>query len=126
MPQSLQQNGKAWTKDLLDAVAAHKKDKTKKMLGHVSRQYTSPFYKMDGMGFLPKEKARKKEGLSYQESISPDPDVLGKVINRLGRDLESSGINKYEANDILVCLDEGLTNAVLETMKNTRKLEDAI
>ncbi len=73
--------------------------------------------------FVPKEKVRKIESIAYQESISPNPDVLSKVIDRLSRDLENAGVNKYEANDILVCLDEGLTNAVLETMKHTRKIK---
>lgn len=42
VPQSLQQNAKAWTKDLLDAVAAHKKDKTKKVPDSIKNRYNQP------------------------------------------------------------------------------------
>ena len=39
VPLTLQRNAKAWTKELLEAVAAHKKDKTKKVPDSVKNRY---------------------------------------------------------------------------------------
>lgn len=39
LPQSLQKNAKTWTKDLLDAVAARKKDNKKKVPDNIKNRY---------------------------------------------------------------------------------------
>ncbi len=62
--------------------------------------------------------------INYQESFAADTKILAYVIDKLFRDLEKANYNAEEAQEIVVSVDEAITNAILETIKVTGEVLD--
>lgn len=79
--------------------------------------------KLDSM-FFAEEKENKKTSIVFHDSFEADTRILSYLIDHLFQDLEKAGYNEEEAHEIVVAVDEAITNAILETIKATGEVED--
>ena len=78
--------------------------------------------KLDTLFFRAEEK--KSSAIVFQDSFEADTKVLSFIIDKLFKDLDRAGYEEDEAQEIVVAVDEAITNAVLETIKTTGEVEE--
>jgi anti-sigma regulatory factor (Ser/Thr protein kinase) len=61
----------------------------------------------------------------YLDSFCADTEVVPRVISRLICDLEQLGYPEDEIYEIVLSMDESITNAIQETLKKNRDCEDS-
>lgn len=65
-----------------------------------------------------------KEHIVFYDSFEADTRILSFLIDKLFRDLENAKYDSEEAQEIVVAVDEAITNAILETIKATGEVVD--
>ena len=78
--------------------------------------------KLDTLFF--KEEKTRSEAIVFHDSFEADTKVLSFIIDKLFKDLDRAGYGEEEAQEIVVAVDEAITNAVLETIKCTGEVEE--
>ena len=66
----------------------------------------------------------KPRPITFHESFEADTRILAFLIDRLFEDLARGHYQEEEAQEIVVAVDEAITNAVLETIKTTGEVLD--
>ncbi|HOO72082.1 MAG TPA: ATP-binding protein [Spirochaetota bacterium] len=66
----------------------------------------------------------QEKQIGYLDSFCADTEVVPQVINRLIFDLEKLGYPEDEIYEIVLSMDESITNAIQETLKKTRDCEE--
>lgn len=77
--------------------------------------------------FLPKHKKAHSADpkiITFHESFEADTRILSELIDRLFDDLSRAGYSEEDSQEIVVAMDEAVTNAVLETIKATGEILD--
>jgi len=64
-----------------------------------------------------------KQEIKFLDSFCADTSVVSAVIDRLLTDLNEAGYPKEEINEIILSMDESITNAIQETIKTNQKLQ---
>ncbi len=67
---------------------------------------------------------QNEKQIGYLDSFCADTEVVTKVINRLIFDLEQVGYPEDEIYEIVLSMDESITNAVQETLKKDRECSE--
>lgn len=67
---------------------------------------------------------RDPKTITFHESFEADTRILAFLIDRLFEDLSRAGYAEEEGQEIVVAVDEAITNAVLETIKATGEVLD--
>ncbi|MCK5268187.1 MAG: STAS domain-containing protein [Spirochaetes bacterium] len=79
--------------------------------------------KLDSLFFKEKQ-TRESENILFQDSFVADTKILAYIIDRLFRDLEKADYPHEDSQEIVVSVDEAITNAILETIKATGEVID--
>jgi len=64
------------------------------------------------------------DSIVFHDSFEADTRVLSSIVDKLFEDLDRAAYDKEEAQEIVVAVDEAITNAVLETIKSTGEVEE--
>ncbi|GEM_PF-152797 len=82
--------------------------------------------KLDSLFFADSRSAalEKSKAVTFHESFEADTRILASIIDKLFEDLEHAGYSEEEGQEIVVAVDEAITNAVLETIKATGEVLD--
>ncbi len=67
---------------------------------------------------------QNEKQIGYLDSFCADTEVVTKVINRLIFDLEQVGYPEDEIYEIVLSMDESITNAIQETLKKDRECSE--
>jgi anti-sigma regulatory factor (Ser/Thr protein kinase) len=66
----------------------------------------------------------RTQEIGFLDSYSASTSVVPKVINRLIEDLNKIHYNQDEIDEIVLSMDEAITNAIQETMKKNKNLNE--
>ncbi len=83
--------------------------------------------KLDSIFFKPtddKGKSLPAKTIEFQESFKADTRVLAYLIDKLFVDLKKAKYSEDESQEIVVAVDEAVTNAILETIKASGDVEE--
>lgn len=73
-----------------------------------------------------KAAAGKKDTIIFRDSFEADTRILAYLIDKLFEDLNHAGYPEEESHEIVVAVDEAITNAILETIKATGEVVDEL
>lgn len=65
------------------------------------------------------------EKIEYLKSFGPETKFVPLVIEDLSKDLRHSSFLEHDIMEIIMAVDEALTNAILETAKSTQSITDS-
>jgi len=81
--------------------------------------------KLDSLFFKDeKTQVAEQKSIIFHDSFEADTKILAYLIDNLFRDLSTAKYNEEEAHEIVVAVDEAITNAILETIKATGEVDD--
>lgn len=83
--------------------------------------------KLETMFFKQSQAAnREKDTIIFRDSFEADTRILAYLIDKLFEDLSRAGYPDEESHEIVVAVDEAITNAILETIKATGEVVDEL
>jgi len=80
--------------------------------------------KLDSIFFKQTSNESLPQSIEFQESFKADTRVLAYLIDKLFDDLKKAKYSEDEAQEIVVAVDEAVTNAILETIKASGDVDD--